>query len=787
MARSAPLREKRFRYGEKEREELALTRSTSARSGRLVSVPAGAVLLAHDGTRRRHLGAQRRVPAQRATDPCELRPAERSRRTQRSGGAGANLLLVARPARPVLLPRAEGMVHGEVRPPLLDLANRDLVESHLSAVWLACTEEPLDPSIAELLVLAHPRARSSDGAGTHESSTGGTTRGQVAHPAVLDLLEDDLTQARLAPWYPGRDAVRERSGQTGRSADLTRRFDAGAICFCRRTAAGCGAADRWTTTRPRIKKSAPQESLPASDGAARVAPEGRPAASPVTSTPTDTWPPRDFCPATTSPACHCGRSSRRQRWSRQTDLPPATAVPCRCPSSVRAAWSITRVAPTAWCVRCCRSATRMPPRRQTLAHPVGPHLQVLRRWSLSTTRSRCATPAGSHSVRPRSSNIYRIENVATQPAERITANDEERQRQGFELQTTFEWAVRDQRRRRAPRRSPRMPKARSSVSPMVRAPPSPASTRVSAVAPTGPSSDSTSIRSRATGLRTRTRATSRTDPRPRHSNGSFPACRIAKMRCCSSPACRSSLKYPRDGAACTPARNRGRVSAGRGRDPRRADAQARHPQRIPTLRGDRGWSRRAHAADRRARAPCRGGQGRAADHAPGCQRFAVHSQRISRSFVDAPMTTCVAACYRCLMSYYNQPDHELLDRRDEQARNFLLRLAHAKTRAGGRARTHRHPKRRTQHQLKTPARIACCKRRGPAHCRLRMPSRFSEGAVTLPLIWRSHYVAATIDPLPAALNRKLENKGFEVISFGTTETAWPDAFRRLAAALGRAS
>ena len=40
-------------------------------------------------------------------------------------------------------------------------------------------------------------------------------------------------------------------------------------------------------------------------------------------------------------------------------------------------------------------------------------------------------------------HVYRIENVATQPAERITANDEERQRQGFELQTTFEWARRD--------------------------------------------------------------------------------------------------------------------------------------------------------------------------------------------------------------------------------------------------------------------------------------------------------------------------------------------------------
>src|SRR5690606_3413651 len=35
--------------------------------------------------------------------------------------------------------------------------------------------------------------------------------------------------------------------------------------------------------------------------------------------------------------------------------------------------------------------------------------------------------------------LYRIENVDTEPAERITANDEERQRQAFELQTVFEW------------------------------------------------------------------------------------------------------------------------------------------------------------------------------------------------------------------------------------------------------------------------------------------------------------------------------------------------------------
>ena len=38
---------------------------------------------------------------------------------------------------------------------------------------------------------------------------------------------------------------------------------------------------------------------------------------------------------------------------------------------------------------------------------------------------------------------------------------------------------------------------------------------------------------------------------------------------------------------------------------------------------------------------------------------------------------CVAGCYRCVLSYFNQPDHELIDRRDPTALSFLLRLAHA--------------------------------------------------------------------------------------------------------------
>ena len=36
---------------------------------------------------------------------------------------------------------------------------------------------------------------------------------------------------------------------------------------------------------------------------------------------------------------------------------------------------------------------------------------------------------------------------------------------------------------------------------------------------------------------------------------------------------------------------------------------------------------------------------------------------------------CVTGCYRCLLSYYNQPDHELIDRQDDEVISILLRLA----------------------------------------------------------------------------------------------------------------
>ena len=49
---------------------------------------------------------------------------------------------------------------------------------------------------------------------------------------------------------------------------------------------------------------------------------------------------------------------------------------------------------------------------------------------------------------------------------------------------------------------------------------------------------------------------------------------------------------------------------------------------------------------------------------------------------------CEAGCYRCLLSYYNQPDHELIDRRDSTVKELLQAMLDATlvTSAGGRER-----------------------------------------------------------------------------------------------------
>lgn len=85
-------------------------------------------------------------------------PANYAQRSGRAGRSGQQALVITycaslSPHDQWFFHNANDMVHGVVKAPTLDLSNRELIDSHLHAVWLSCATVPLDNSIAPLLDL----------------------------------------------------------------------------------------------------------------------------------------------------------------------------------------------------------------------------------------------------------------------------------------------------------------------------------------------------------------------------------------------------------------------------------------------------------------------------------------------------------------------------------------------------------------------------------------------------------------------------------------------------------
>ena len=85
-------------------------------------------------------------------------PANYAQRSGRAGRSGMQALVITycaalSPHDQWFFHHATDMVHGIVKAPTLDLANRDLVESHLHAIWLAAAQVQLETSISPMLEL----------------------------------------------------------------------------------------------------------------------------------------------------------------------------------------------------------------------------------------------------------------------------------------------------------------------------------------------------------------------------------------------------------------------------------------------------------------------------------------------------------------------------------------------------------------------------------------------------------------------------------------------------------
>lgn len=128
--------------------------------------------------------------------------------------------------------------------------------------------------------------------------------------------------------------------------------------------------------------------------------------------------------------------------------------------------------------------------------------------------------------------------------------------------------------------------------------------------------------------------------------------------------------------------------------------------------------------------------------------------RDASSLQDLDDAFCVRGCYRCLLSYYNQMDHALIDRTDEGARTTLVRLAAGVIRS-------------TSVVCTAPAAAVSTETWPQALSRWGLPpfdaKRLKFDANGILDVWRSHHVAIAYAPPPQDIVDELEDGGWTLV------------------------
>jgi hypothetical protein len=142
---------------------------------------------------------------------------------------------------------------------------------------------------------------------------------------------------------------------------------------------------------------------------------------------------------------------------------------------------------------------------------------------------------------------------------------------------------------------------------------------------------------------------------------------------------------------------------------------------------------------------------------------------------DVADAKCVAGCYRCLLSYYNQIDHDVIDRRDPLLREILARLARARVRPVD-------PKAAPQNEADVTSdgfRAAII-----AHGLQPFDSKpLVVDGVSLPFAWRAERVVALYEEQHDKLRPVLDERSLVAVTMRRGAETHADVLARLAAVL----
>jgi len=168
------------------------------------------------------------------------------------------------------------------------------------------------------------------------------------------------------------------------------------------------------------------------------------------------------------------------------------------------------------------------------------------------------------------------------------------------------------------------------------------------------------------------------------------------------------------------------------------------------------------------------------------------------SDVDTSNTNddCEAGCYRCLLSYYNQPDHELLDRRNQEVFDLLTSLTSARVESGAGGRKPGEQLERLRRLSNSSLERDWLDYLTRHHYRIPDEAQMTlEQFNTRPdYLYRDHQAVIYIDgphheqpnqkKIDAELTKKLEEAGLLVIRFPKEKENWPDILTRFPEVFG---